>query len=202
MTKTISQLLSDSRETFAKNTKSVSLLVIEEGVEYRVTIAEEKLKDFFETRQKAEISFDRADTPRIVLALGESVECDEATESIIEAESKRLDEGKAHNPFTNRKKIGKGPRGGTNAEKKDWECTSTNYVTVCKGIGAKAGQTKRFTIDKSYKKSYNRLYRAWSAKKKKSSDAGKKGAVEKMRAKMAAKRGARAAAARKGAKKS
>lgn len=66
-----------------------------------------------------------------------------------------------HYPYANKKKLGPGPRGGTNAEVPFWKCKCSNYTCQCKG---KEGQTKTVKIDKGYKKAYNKEYKAWRKK--------------------------------------
>ncbi len=72
-----------------------------------------------------------------------------------------LAEASKHYPYKNKKKLGPGPRGGTNAEVPFWKCTCSNYSCKCKG---KEGRTKTVVIDKGYKKAYNKEYKAWRRK--------------------------------------
>jgi hypothetical protein len=66
-----------------------------------------------------------------------------------------------HYPYANKKKLGPGPRGGTNAEVPEWKCKCSNYSCQCTG---KEGRKKTVKIDKGYKKAYNKEYKAWRKK--------------------------------------
>lgn len=68
------------------------------------------------------------------------------------------------NPFRFSKKIGTGPRGGTNASRALWKCTAKNYSVTCQGRGPNKGKSKKFRIKPAYKRAYNKQYRAWLKK--------------------------------------
>jgi hypothetical protein len=74
-----------------------------------------------------------------------------------------LEKGKQHWPYKSKSKLGPGPRGGTNAQTDDWNCSCSNYSCNCKGPD---GRKKRVVIDKGYKSAYNREYKSWIKGKK------------------------------------
>lgn len=69
-----------------------------------------------------------------------------------------------HGPFKRLqvgKRIGKGPRGRRVAKRGYWKCRKQGaYTQVC--VGSK-GERKKVRISKSYKKTYNKIYRRWAA---------------------------------------
>jgi hypothetical protein len=77
---------------------------------------------------------------------------------------------RSHAPFKVRRKIGPGPRKRAPITKAgDWECekakaTKTHYVQVCVWQGDGIRKPKRVKIKKSWKRGYNKLYRAWAKK--------------------------------------
>jgi hypothetical protein len=75
-----------------------------------------------------------------------------------------------HTPFKKRSKIGPGPRKRPAIRKAgDWECerakpTRTHYVQVCVWQGDGIRKPKRVKLKKSWKRGYNKIYRAWAKK--------------------------------------
>lgn len=45
-----------------------------------------------------------------------------------------------------------------NLEPDGWDCHCVSYDCTCKGRGKHSGQTKHFTVDRSYKHNYNSKY--------------------------------------------
>lgn len=71
---------------------------------------------------------------------------------------------KTFSPFKRCKKIGKGPRGDTNAQVRQWDCSKKGkYVQLCKGLGPMKGRTKIVRINPEYKSGYNSEYKPWEA---------------------------------------
>lgn len=67
--------------------------------------------------------------------------------------------GGGHNPFKTKKKLGPGPRHGTNSESKHWKCRCASpYKCLCRSAD---GHRKVVTINKGYKHDYNKDYKAW-----------------------------------------
>jgi len=72
-----------------------------------------------------------------------------------------LAEGGNHNPFQNKKNLGPSIRGGTNKQKRRWECSGEGYQQTCVGI-AEDNKDRVITIniDPDWKKVYNEEYKA------------------------------------------
>lgn len=81
----------------------------------------------------------------------------------------RIDD--SHQPFKRKSKIGPGPRKRPAIrEAKDWQCrrakpTKTHYVQICSWVGPGNRAPRKVKLKKSFKKRYNKQYRAWAARK-------------------------------------
>jgi len=71
--------------------------------------------------------------------------------------------GGGHNPFKTKRKLGPGPRAGTNSQTQKWKCSCpTPYKCLCK-----AGKRRKVVrIKRGYKKDYNHEYKAWRKNQK------------------------------------
>jgi hypothetical protein len=94
--------------------------------------------------------------------------CIREIESLLAEEtSSKKKKSSEHNPFSNKKRLGPGPRGDTMARKQRWKCSGSNYNYVCKGIAPETkGRTLKIHIDPDYKARYNREYKRWVAAKR------------------------------------
>ncbi len=99
-----------------------------------------------------------------------------------------LSEAKAHYPFKRKSNLGPGPLKGKNKQTDHWDCDCSKKggFTVCKCddlTGATKGKIVKIPL--SYKKWYNKIYRAWLAKKAAKAAASKKAGKSKKFAKKA-----------------
>jgi hypothetical protein len=99
--------------------------------------------------------------------------------------------GKKHSPFKTAAKIGPGPRHGwphggkwrMKHKKRDyWDCKCSNYKCKCKG---KEGENKTVNINRGWKKTYNKLFKAYHKAKM---DVAAPGRIAKRQAKAAKKK--------------
>lgn len=96
---------------------------------------------------------------------------------------------KTFSPFKRCKKIGKGPRGGTNAQVRQWDCSKKGkYVQLCKGLGPMKGRTKIVRIDPESKAEYNAEYKPWEAAGRPGSKCKPGKGKEKVKAKLKGKK--------------
>jgi hypothetical protein len=89
---------------------------------------------------------------------------------------------KGHYPFKRKKKLGPAVRGGTNKKAGKWDCDCENdgSQTVCQ-CDDLTGETdgRIVKIPLSYKREYNKDYRAWLKKKAAKGGKGKSGGAKK-----------------------
>lgn len=121
----------------------------------------EQLRTLFNALEEAtddrEISFKMSDLPRVYEALDGSLE-------LLDMNGEPLTEEGSHHPFKRWSNIGIGPRDDANAAKGRWKCKCSNYLCKCVGSGDRKGTSKTVRIKRSYKKAYNKEYKAWRAK--------------------------------------
>lgn len=78
--------------------------------------------------------------------------------ALISEADELTEKGKAHWPYKRKSHLGPGPRKGENDQTDNWDCSCANYKCTCKGSG---GRERKVRIKRSYKKAYNKQYKAW-----------------------------------------
>jgi hypothetical protein len=84
-------------------------------------------------------------------------------------------------PFKRKSSIGLGPRKGRNTARKSepWECSCKPYGCTCVSGKGRTKRVRKVKINKSWKKQYNKEYKAWASKKNKSGKKAKKGTLKR-----------------------